>query len=491
MLTNTRYENIASAATLEEMLVYDGVEFVYCAYRTLLGRDPDQEGASYYLSRLESGVNKLQIIDQLCSSPEMKQERRALPGLEYAMLHWRRSRWPLVGKLFGPSDVGRYIGAEQKLQRVENSLAVLSSETATHLNQVNARLSHTQELLEQLREIVNLQMRQSRYALHGGGPVLGRTNERFVFNLSTSHHWRAQPVGIVRVERELAKYLADYENVRFALWDPAAKVLRELDRRHVDNILSERWCDNTDTSVAQYHHGTLPQLELSGADTFVSIGIDWDLSPIHDIAKYLRKYRVKMVGCCYDLVPILFPEFSARQEMAQTFRRHFVDMAHTATQVLAISNTSRKDLINFWEEAGVETHFPDVHVIPLAAPARGAGLPQLNEKDVDTLRHVLYHGKYVLYVSSLEARKNHRLLVNVWRELYRDRGADCPQLIFVGMKGWGIDDMLHQIGRMPVFKNHSKIVWLQGVSDALLAHLYANCLFTVFPSMYEGWGLAA
>ncbi|WP_156429409.1 glycosyltransferase, partial [Burkholderia sp. TSV86] len=29
------------------------------------------------------------------------------------------------------------------------------------------------------------------------------------------------------------------------------------------------------------------------------------------------------------------------------------------------------------------------------------------------------------------------------------------------------------------------------VSDALLAHLYANCLFTVFPSMYEGWGLAA
>jgi glycosyltransferase involved in cell wall biosynthesis len=36
-----------------------------------------------------------------------------------------------------------------------------------------------------------------------------------------------------------------------------------------------------------------------------------------------------------------------------------------------------------------------------------------------------------------------------------------------------------------------RIVMLHHVSDALLAHLYRDCAFTVFPSFYEGWGLAA
>lgn len=139
----------------------------------------------------------------------------------------------------------------------------------------------------------------------------------------------------------------------------------------------------------------------------------------------------------------------------------------------------------------MEITLPPVEVIPLGAMERAAQLPELTAKEVDTLRHILVGGNYILYVSSLEARKNHRMLVNVWRELYRERGKACPQLIFVGMNGWGVDDLRQQIGRMPVFKDDAKIVWLNGVSDALLAHLYANCSFTVFPSLYEGWGLAA
>ncbi|SMG01421.1 Glycosyltransferase [Burkholderia singularis] len=686
-------------------MAYDGDEFLYCAYRTLLGRDPDQEGASFYLSKLENGADKLQIIDQLCSSPELKNGRRVLPGLEHALRNWHRFHWPIVGKIFGPPDAGRFSGVEQKLHRVENSLttlstasaehlnqlserlthaqallervqesgdgqakrfgeslsalsddttaqlkqvetritrthdwlgqwrdasdlhaqhidrtlaalsdgtvahlkqvdarvarahemlgqiqnaeeqraqrvdraldalsnqtathwsetnarlvetqtklehiqdaesiqtqhfehclvklsddtvthlnqvtarlmrteemlgqllefanlqtqrldqalAALSGETASHLNQIDTRLARTHTLLEQLQETTRLQEHRLQRVLNGGGPVLGRPNQRFVFNLSTSHHWRARPVGIVRVERELAKHLAAYENVTFVLWDPAAKVLREFDRRHVGSILSERWCDSTDASVVQYHHATLPELDPSGADTYISVGLDWDLSPIHDVAKYLRKYGAKMVGACHDVVPILFPEFSARQEMAQTFQRHFVDMAYTATSIFANSDSSCRDLASFWEAAGVETRFPKISVIPLAVPERSAGLPGLEEREASMLRHILFCGNFVLYVSSLEARKNHRLLVNIWDELYRDRGADCPQLVFVGMKGWGVDDLMEQLESMPMFKE-GKVLWLQNVSDALLAHLYANCLFTVFPSMYEGWGLAA
>lgn len=64
-------------------------------------------------------------------------------------------------------------------------------------------------------------------------------------------------------------------------------------------------------------------------------------------------------------------------------------------------------------------------------------------------------------------------------------GGDCPKLLFVGMMGWGSNDLLSQLSRMDA-TNHGKIIWKEGIGDSLLKALYANCLFAVHPSNYEG-----
>jgi glycosyltransferase involved in cell wall biosynthesis len=99
-------------------------------------------------------------------------------------------------------------------------------------------------------------------------------------------------------------------------------------------------------------------------------------------------------------------------------------------------------------------------------------------------------GDYVLYVSTFETRKNHRMLLQVWKELHRTRGEACPLLVIVGMFGWGVNDLWAEMQASEVW-SAGRIVLLHHVSDALLAHLYRGCAFTVFPSVYEGWGLAA
>jgi glycosyltransferase involved in cell wall biosynthesis len=99
-------------------------------------------------------------------------------------------------------------------------------------------------------------------------------------------------------------------------------------------------------------------------------------------------------------------------------------------------------------------------------------------------------GDFVLYVSTFETRKNHRLLLQVWKALHRERGEACPLLVIVGMFGWGVNDLWVEMQASEVWAA-GRIVLLHHVSDALLAHLYRNCAFTVFPSVYEGWGLAA
>jgi len=96
--------------------------------------------------------------------------------------------------------------------------------------------------------------------------------------------------------------------------------------------------------------------------------------------------------------------------------------------------------------------------------------------------------RYVLYVSTIELRKNHRLLVRVWQRLLERHGTDLvPTLVFAGKIGWLVDDLLDDLGASNYL--NGKVLLLRSLSDAELQQAYRACLFTVFPSLSEGWGL--
>jgi glycosyltransferase involved in cell wall biosynthesis len=95
---------------------------------------------------------------------------------------------------------------------------------------------------------------------------------------------------------------------------------------------------------------------------------------------------------------------------------------------------------------------------------------------------------YVLFVSTIEIRKNHGLLVRLWRLLIARHGADAvPILIFAGQIGWMVDDLLADLAASSYLGG--KIEHRPGLSDEELAEAYRGCLFTIFPSLCEGWGL--
>ena len=361
-------------------------------------------------------------------------------------------------------------------------------------------------------------------------------------------------MGIVRVERELARALQADESTRFVFFDAAHRCFRRLSPGEVTAILSEAWCKPGLTAgsastmwsehsasvwamrsaVARFvkpatvarlgaaylrfktgavslgaatlrHFRSLgrkvvhaaavavpgaPRATAEREDVFVSVGLDWDLSPTADIHRFVSESGARCVLACYDTVPLLFPEYCVRPNFDRLFQQHFVDVAHTAHCVFAISDNSKRDLENFWIEADLATALPEVVVLPLASIAAPDVLPPLEPESFSRVSEVLAGGDYALYVSSFESRKNHRLLVSVWHDLFLDMGDRCPRLVLVGMAGWGTEDLADEIRRMAAF-HAKKIVWLTGISDAVLQHLYKNCAFTLFPSLYEGWGLAA
>lgn len=96
--------------------------------------------------------------------------------------------------------------------------------------------------------------------------------------------------------------------------------------------------------------------------------------------------------------------------------------------------------------------------------------------------------KYVLFVSTIESRKNHMLLYSIWAALLRKYGPSrVPRLVLVGRWGWGVCDFKSALENSNYLGG--KVVVLDDLSDLELNKLYRGSLFTVYPSYAEGWGI--
>ena len=138
---------LSTAHTLDELLSYHDQDFVFCAYITLLGREPDPEGLRYYLARVRQGVGKIEILSQLRLSPEGKARGASpLAGLDAVVTPYRYLKLPVIGSL-----LGFLIGVQgpgvnhQKLNAIENQICVLGDENRhrfVQLEQAMASLHH-------------------------------------------------------------------------------------------------------------------------------------------------------------------------------------------------------------------------------------------------------------------------------------------------------------------------------------------------------------
>ena len=92
--------------------------------------------------------------------------------------------------------------------------------------------------------------------------------------------------------------------------------------------------------------------------------------------------------------------------------------------------------------------------------------------------------KYLLYVGTIEPRKNLLRLLNVWEKLYK--AAEVPPLVIVGSRGWLSEDFFSALANSPA-RNGALLTGY--VRDEDLPALYAAATAFVFPSLYEGFGL--
>jgi glycosyltransferase involved in cell wall biosynthesis len=314
----------------------------------------------------------------------------------------------------------------------------------------------------------------------------GRAKPDIVLDLSRllSRLLHATPTGVDRVEMAYAQTLLRLAPDRLRL--AATHPLGWHGRLPTDAAIgflkatARRWTgeDGRETALGQWRHALHAGLSLAPRP----IGHPRESVYLHLSARglertaffrtLLRRERARFVPFVHDLIPLEHPEY-ARPGGAALYRRKIATVTSLASAVVVNSQATARALEPHLRAAGRRV---PVHVAPLApafaalaaAPTEGA--------------------PYFVVLGTVEPRKNHLLLLNVWRRLAETFGPEAtPRLVLIGRRGWENENVLDLLDRCPILK--SVVVEHNGLPDADVQTLISGARALLMPSFIEGFGL--
>lgn len=340
-----------------------------------------------------------------------------------------------------------------------------------------------------------------------------KTNQLWI-DITNLWYWQGNFTGIQNVEDQLTRRFIDNKATRLFIYEPQhnfyreilfaewitrrinilnppidivvpptpKKLLRDIARHHAAVMVKKSLPayikrplrNGLDSYRNQIQDVTL-NYPFKANDIVVIIGGNWGddmLGFIDGLAEIKHNTKIKIVHVIYDLIPIKYPNYFTGVE---SFERYFQIVKNISDGYIAISQTTAKDLKEL---------ILNKDSTALAVVFRlGEEFNLVNNLEKPKLE--LDKG-FILCVGTIEARKNHALLYNV-AKLAHDKGIKIPQIVIVGRVGWMAQESLRNLTADPDLQG--KVIVATEINDSQKAWLYKHCLFTVYPSFYEGWGL--
>jgi len=198
------------------------------------------------------------------------------------------------------------------------------------------------------------------------------------------------------------------------------------------------------------------------------------------ISRYFRwleqRPDVKAVFFLHDLLPIERPEFFPPAEEPR-YHARLANVAHYGHAVITSSQVCKEG----FQRALAERGRPTIPILALPLPVspifhERAAVPFELEKEV-----------YFICCGTIEPRKNHLLLLHLWRQLAEKLGPVTPKLVLIGNRGWENENAVDLLERCPVLQGH--VIEASGLSTPALKRLLDGARALLMPSFAEGYGL--
>lgn len=318
----------------------------------------------------------------------------------------------------------------------------------------------------------------------------------FILDLSRllARAGHAVPTGIDRVELAYAEYLLTHLPtqscfVALSLSGSTNKLPFKMVRAFITALL-DGWNNRKKDSLP--HARTLarqlkaiclvsrPPRPFPGP-TFYLLLSHHHLMRLDVIRRFLNRTKALFVPMVHDLIPIEYPEYARPRE----YKRHVARM-HTvislAESVIVPTRTVQRTLSTYSAQQG-RTSLPiwtvSHGVFPHNVTRHQTQLPRCTPKDGRA---------FFVYLSTIEPRKNHLLLLHLWRQMVGKRGKDkTPILILIGRRGWENENILDLLDRCPALQE--TVIEENSLSDEDVTTLLKTSNGLLFPSFTEGYGL--
>jgi glycosyltransferase involved in cell wall biosynthesis len=190
------------------------------------------------------------------------------------------------------------------------------------------------------------------------------------------------------------------------------------------------------------------------------------------VARLKRRYGMSFVCLLHDLIPVEFPEY-ARPGQDQKHRRRVKAAAALADAAIVPSAATEHALR---AQIGSRNSALRILVAPFgvelpALAATAAGRPD---------------PPYFVCLGTIEPRKNHLLLLNLWRDVVARGGCEAPGLVLIGRRGWEIESIVDMLDRCPALRGI--VSESRRVSDTQAVQALKNARALLLPSYAEGFG---
>jgi GT2 family glycosyltransferase/glycosyltransferase involved in cell wall biosynthesis len=297
-----------------------------------------------------------------------------------------------------------------------------------------------------------------------------------------------QLTGVGRVTVELLLAALDPQSERQALpcvFDSSGRGLVPVSRLETASYLDSRLGTHVVLDLLNAADERAPQPEPTRSPRFgdhvVFTGVVW--TPTYrDLFRRLSGNGITFSVLVHDIIPLERPDLVTEQY--HEMFRDWLETTITLANVIFVSSSIIGDQILRW--AIVSGIYVRCEIIPITFGSRNIEKVRSDLKSNAAMARIDL-GSFVLSVGTIDKRKNQEFLCRLWKRLVSECGASrVPQLALVGREDLKIGDIDEGVASL---LKASKIAVLEGLSDAELESLYDACLFTVFPSLSEGYGI--
>ncbi|MCP4748083.1 MAG: glycosyltransferase family 4 protein [Desulfobacteraceae bacterium] len=194
-----------------------------------------------------------------------------------------------------------------------------------------------------------------------------------------------------------------------------------------------------------------------------------------------KKYNLHVIAYIHDLIPVEYPEY-VRPNGTNQFKNYLSNLAQVNANFIANSYDTAQRLMTYAQKNEWQ-----IDTVPFTYPPYNPKL--IKKRILKNPKEQSLNNKhpYFITISTIEPRKNHLLLLHIWRNFVCSELSSIPHLHIIGKRGWENENIIDMLSRCTAIQPY--ITEHNNLPDNQVLNLLYGARALLFPTFAEGYGL--